>query len=150
VSRQQNYGAEFEASYRVRSWDVSLNYTYTDGRTTSAYDGTGVALPKDTSYYNLFRIPRHAVNASVSYRLGKAWMIRAQLRAVSKRQEFIYGSSPETENGYAVLDLYGEYNFAGQFKLFLDLRNITNTVYFDFPGYNCRKFNFITGIRFNL
>lgn len=150
VSEQKNYGAEFELNYSRGKLSLDANYTYTDGETTSAFDGTGSPIGKDTTYFNLYRIPKHAINVSVGVQATKAIFIRAQARSVSKREEFIYGSSPEILKAYTTIDLYGEYKFDKVFRLFLDLKNIANKEYFDIRGYNSRKFNFSTGVRFQL
>ncbi|HEY6063655.1 MAG TPA: hypothetical protein VIV35_08610, partial [Chitinophagaceae bacterium] len=67
-----------------------------------------------------------------------------------KREEFIYGSTPEKLKGYITVDLYGEYIFSKPVKVFIDLKNITNKKYFDIPGYNSKRFNFTTGVSFQL
>ncbi len=150
VSSQTNYGAELEVGYTAGKLHITANYTYTNGKTTSAYDGTGTPLGKDTSYFNLYRIPKHAINLNAGVQVTKAFFISTQLRSVSKREEFIYGSSPEILKGYTTIDVYSEYKFGKSSKLFLDLKNITNKQYFDFLGYNIRKFNFVTGVSFQL
>jgi vitamin B12 transporter len=150
VSEQKNYGAEFELNYSRGKLSIDVNYTYTDGETTSAFDGTGSPIGKDTTYFNLYRIPKHAINVSVGVQATKAIFIGAKARSVSKREEFIYGSSPEILKAYTTIDLYGEYKFDKVFRLFLDLKNIADKEYFDIRGYNSRKFNFSTGVRFQL
>jgi vitamin B12 transporter len=72
------------------------------------------------------------------------------IRSVSKREEFIFGSSPEILKPYFTIDLYGEYRFDKKIKLFLDLKNITGKQYFDILGYNSKRFNFTTGVSFEL
>ena len=146
AASQQNYGLEAEADYRFGKWSLRVNYTYTDGATRSAYDGTGAPLGKDTSYFNLYRIPRHAGNLALSWSPVKTIWLETRLRLVSKRQEFIYGASPEVQGGYGVVDLYGEYRFGRPLVVFLNLRNLTNTRYFDIPGYTSRNFNLLAGI----
>jgi len=150
ASKQINNGIEAELSYAKNIYSISANYTYTNGKTTSLYDGTGSPLGKDTSYYNLYRIPKHAFNLTAGIRFSKDFFVSTHFRSISKREEFIYGSSPETIDGYAIVDLYGEYKFGNAIRVFVDLKNITNKVYFDIPGYNARKFNFITGLSFQL
>jgi vitamin B12 transporter len=150
ASRQKNYGAELEISYTMNKWSFAANYTYTDGKIISAYDGTGVSIGKDTAYYNLYRIPKNTLNVSISCQATSALFISIHVRAVSKREEFIYGGMPETQKGYATIDLYGEYVFSKKIKAFIDLKNLTNKKYFDIPGYNSRRFNFMTGVSFNL
>jgi vitamin B12 transporter len=134
----------------VSSWTFAANYTYTDGKIKSGYNGTGAAIGKDTGYYNLYRIPKNALNVSIGFQATPAFFISTQLRAVSKREEFVYGLSPVTQKGYATIDLYGEYRFCKKLKGFVDLKNITNKQYFDIPGYNSRRFNFMAGASFNL
>jgi len=150
VSKQKNYGAEFEANYTAGKLSIGLNYTYTDGKTESAYDGTGAGLSKDTSYYNLYRIPKNAFNLTAGLQLTKSFYVSALLHSVSKREEFIYGSSPETLKGYTTIDLYGEYKLGRLFTVFADFRNITGKKYFDWLGYNAKKFNFTAGINFRM
>jgi len=72
------------------------------------------------------------------------------VHAITKRDEYVYAGLPETLKGYATIDVHGEYCFDKQARVFLDLRNITNKQYFDFLGYNTRRFNFTTGISFQL
>ena len=139
VSKQTNYGAELEAGYTAGKLSITANYTYTNGKTTSAYDGTGSPLGKDTSYFNLYRIPKHAINLNAGVQITKAFFVSTQIHSVSKREEFIYGSDPEILKAYTTIDLYSEYKFAKNIKLFLDLKNITNKQYFDFLGYNTRN-----------
>lgn len=150
VSRQENYGAEVEANYLTNKLNISANYTYTGGKTKSAFDGTGAPIGKDTTYYNLYHIPKNAINLAAGFQITPAFYTSANLHMVSKREEFIYGSSPETLKGYTTIDVYGEYKFSRKFKAFIDLKNITNQRYFDLLGYNSRKFNFTAGINFQL
>jgi vitamin B12 transporter len=149
VSEQKNYGAEAELRYTAGKLSVTANYAYTDGETTSAYDGTGTPIGKDTTYYNLYRIPKHAFNLNVGVQATQSFYISISLRSVSKREEFIYGDLPETLKGYTTIDLYGEYKFNKKLRVFLDLKNITNKDYFDLLGYNSRKFNFTGGISYS-
>jgi len=149
ASEQKNYGVETEAGYVAGKLSITVNYTYTDGKTTTAFDGTGTELSKDTSYYNLYRIPKNAFNLTAGIQATKAFYASLSLRSVDKREEFIYGSSPETLKGYTTIDLYAEYKFS-KLTAFVDLRNITNKKYFDWLGYNARKFNFMAGINFRL
>jgi vitamin B12 transporter len=150
AGKQTNYGAELEASYATGKFNITANYTYINGKTTAAFDGTGSPLGKDTSYFNLYRIPKNTINLNAGLQVTKPFFISTQIHAVSNREEFIYGSIPEILKGYIIIDLYSEYKFDRTVKLFLDLKNITNKQYFDFLGYNTRRFNFTTGISFQL
>lgn len=148
INRQENGGLEFEANYKTGRWVFDGNYTYTTGRTRSGYDETGSPLGKDTSYNNLYRIPKHGLNFSTGLSIKKLFL-RLQLRLVGKRFEAIYAASPVELDSYHTIDFYADYGFSGKVKLFLDLKNITNQRYFDILGYNSRRFNFMTGLSLN-
>lgn len=150
AGKQTNYGAEVEAKYSSGKVNITGNYTYTNGKTTAAFDGTGTPIGKDTTYYNLYRIPKHTININVGVQATKAFYYGITMRSASKREEFIYGAKPETLKAYLTIDVYGEYRFDKKAKLFLDLKNLFDQEYFDIRGYNSRKFNFTTGISFQL
>ncbi len=150
AAKQTNYGVEIEANYTMGKLNIAANYTYTNGETTAAFDGTGAPLAKDTSYFNLYRIPKHALNLTAGLQVSDAFFVSTQIHAVSKREEYVYAGAPEILKDYTTIDVYGEYKFAKNAKLFLDLKNISNKLYFDFLGYNTRRFNFTTGVSFQL
>lgn len=150
AAEQTNYGAELEVQYTAGKVTASGNYTYTDGKTTASFDGTGTPIGKDTTYFNLYRIPRNTFNINVGVQTTKAIYYSVALRSVSKREEFVYGANPEIMPAYFTIGVYGEYKFGKTTKLFLDLKNITGQQYFDILGYNSRKFNFTTGVSFQL
>ena len=148
VSRQTNSGVELEAAYRYQQLDVKANYTYTDGKTVSSYDGAGNPLTKDTTYYNLYHVPRNTFNISVGYSVGKQFLFSASLHAADKRLEYVYGAEPLELKGYYTLDLYGSYRY-GKVKFFVDAHNVTNQKYIEINGYNTKQFNLMAGIVFN-
>lgn len=150
AAKQTNYGAELEVKYTAGKVTAAGNYTYTDGKTTASFDGTGTPIGKDTTYFNLYRIPKNAFNINIGVQTTKAIFYSIALHSVSKREEFIYGAKPEMMKAYFTVDLYGEYKFGKAVKWFLDLKNITGQQYFDILGYNSRKFNFTTGVSFQL
>lgn len=150
LSVQENYGAEFEFRAAWGKWSIDANYTYTDGRIKGQHDADGVNTGKDTSYNNLYRIPKHAANLSLGWQACKALYLGTSLRVVGERQEYLFGAAPQNIDGYAVWDLYAEYKWGRHWKLYVDLKNITDREYFDFPGYNTRKFNMVAGLGFRL
>jgi hypothetical protein len=70
-----------------------------------------VAIGKDTSYYNLYRIPKNTLNVSIGYQATSALFISTQVRAVSKREEFIYGGTPEVQEGLCYVTYLVNINF---------------------------------------
>lgn len=150
AAEQKNYGAEAELKIITGKLSIIANYAYTDGKTTAPYDGTGAPISKDTSYYNLYRIPKHAVNLQAGFQITPALYVSGQMRSVGQREEFVYGAAPEILKAYTTIDFYSEYKFHKKISVFIDLKNITNKTYFELLGYNTRKFNFMAGISFNL
>ena len=150
ASTQHNYGLELESQLTISTFTIRANYAYTDGRIEGSYSGTGLPLGKDTSYFNLYRIPKHALNISTSYTSGQ-WLFTLSGRAASNRQEFIYGSAPQEMPGYITLDLYGEYRFKkiNGLRAFADLRNLTNTRYEELRGYTARGITLMAGVLFS-
>jgi vitamin B12 transporter len=149
VNRQKSQGIEWEASYKTGRWQWDANYTHISGKTISAFDETGSELPRDTTYNNLYHIPKDVINISAGVFIKKLF-IKLQLKTVSKRLEYVYASQPKILEGYYTLDLYGDYSFSKKCRVFLDLKNITSQRYFDILGYNSRRFNFMAGVSVNL
>jgi vitamin B12 transporter len=146
ASRQTNYGVEVEATWNIRPIQFRANYAFTDGRTTGSYDGTGAPLGKDSSYFNLYRIPRHALNWQASFQKNQ-WTFQLSGRVASAREEFIFGAPPITMKGYATIDVYTEYRTKKKgLRFFADLRNLTNTRYEEIRGYNARGFTAVIGV----
>jgi vitamin B12 transporter len=146
ASRQTNYGVEVEATWNIRPIQFRANYAFTDGRTTGSYDGTGAPLGKDSSYFNLYRIPLHALNWQASFQKNQ-WTFQLSGRVASAREEFIFGAPPITMKGYATIDVYTEYRTKKKgLRFFADLRNLTNTRYEEIRGYNARGFTAVIGV----
>jgi vitamin B12 transporter len=95
-------------------------------------------------------VPDHAFNGLVSYSVSKSLAVSTVLKYVGKRYEPIYAASPKQLDDYVTIDLAGQYSFSQGLKAFIDLKNITNTKYFDVLGYNSRRFNFTVGATLSL
>jgi len=144
LDKQNDQGGEFEASLKAGPWTFSGNYTYTTGKVTTAVGG------KDTSFYNLYRRPKNAVNLSAGMQVTRQLFLSAALRTVGKRIESIYASAPANAASYYTLDAYAEYKISPQLKAFADCKNLTNQQYFEVRGFNSKKFNFMAGISMHL
>jgi vitamin B12 transporter len=150
ISRQKNYGIELELSEKIGKWNFSFNYTYTDGQTASPYDATGNKLAGDTTYNNLYRIPKNAFNFSADLQLSDKFSAGTSLHAAGKRWEPVYASAPVSLAAYYTIDVSGQYHLSKSFNVFVSLKNISNQLYFDSRGYNSRRFNFMAGATINL
>lgn len=150
ASKQTNYGIELEGGFAHKKVSITANYTYTNGKTTAAFDGTGAPLTKDTTYYNLYRIPKHTIHIDFGVQATPTIYCSIKSRSASKREEYVYGAAAETLKAYVVFDVYGEYKMGKETRLFLEINNIAGNKYVDILGYNTRGFNFNTGINFRL
>lgn len=141
ADKQKAYGGELEASYQITGGlNLSVNYTYVSGKLTQ----------QDTSYYNLYRRPKHALNAELGYQLTPGLYVSAQFKYISKRFESVFGKGTLPLDDYYTLGAYAEYKLGQILKIFGDFRNITDQQYFDVRGYTARKFNFTAGMAINL
>ena len=132
LDKQDDHGVELEASFKTGSWSFSGNYSYTTGKITTPVNG------KDSTFYDLYRRPKNAGNLSAGFQATRSLFLSLAMHAMGKRIESIYGAAPSTFDAYAyyTLDGYIEYKIVKQLKAFVDLKNLTNQLYFDSPGYN--------------
>ncbi|KAA2245395.1 TonB-dependent receptor [Chitinophaga agrisoli] len=143
ANKQQAYGGELEANWEiVKGLQLNVNYTYTDGKVKE--------LDTDTSYFNLYRIPKHALNLELGYNVTPALYVSAQYKYNSQRWEPQYLASPKPLGDYYTLGAYAEYRVGRFLKVYADFRNITDQQYFMIAGYNTRRFNFTSGVTINL
>lgn len=149
INRQQSSGLEWDASVKAGKWNIGSNYTFTKGKIRSGYDATGTKLFADTSYNNLYRIPKHAFNLSIQWQAAEKLGLELALHAVSDRLEPVYGAAPETLRGYSTVDLRGQYRINGHWRVFMNIDNLTDTKYFDILGYNSRRLNAAGGFLLN-
>ena len=133
-----------ESSLKAGAWSFTGNYTYTTGKVTTPING------KDSSFYDLYRRPKNAVNFSAGLQVTKQLYLSSTLRTVGQRIESIYGAAPVTAAAYYTVDGYIEYKVGKHYKLFGDFKNLTNQQYFDVRGFNSFKFNFMAGINVHL
>ncbi|MDX2070496.1 MAG: TonB-dependent receptor [Haliscomenobacter sp.] len=146
-NEQDDAGLELEGQVQWSKLKLGFNYTYLDGEVTTKLN-SGL----DTTYFNLLRRPKHAINLNVGYSLSKKWEANLSVRSVSKRIDNYFNSSTfESEEvalePYLTLDLYQEFRIKPNLKVFLDLRNLSNQMALDLYGYNSRRFNFMLGLQ---
>lgn len=142
--KQADQGIEIEANSQFGKWNIFGNYTYVTGKISQ----------KDTSFNNLFRRPKHSFNLGVGYQLNVKLYSSIAIKSLGKRTDRFYNEATfATENtilnAYQTIDWYTEYKFSKKIKTYIDLKNITNTQYFDSYGYSTKPFNLMMGINFN-
>ncbi len=142
LDKQKDHGIELEANGKVGIFNFTANYTYTTGQVTTPVNG------KDSTYYNLYRIPKNIVNLGAGVQITPGMYFSTALRSVGKRIESVYGGPPTSVDagGYYTVDGYLEYKICQHVKAFFDGKNLTNQQYFDIPGFTSKRINFMAGI----
>jgi len=144
--RQRDHGAELEAGYTGKKWQLRAHYTYVDGEIRTTLGG------KDTSYFNLLRRPKHSLGLHAGLKLGNAY-VSSNVSWRGKRGDNYFDAQTfsvvsVTLPAYPLWDFYGEYSFwKDRLRLFVDLRNILDRDYQEIAGFNTLGFTAQAGIR---
>jgi vitamin B12 transporter len=142
---------ELEFTYDItKNTIVKAFYTYVTGKVTTK-TGTG----KDSTYFNLIRLPKNSFGLNISHRVNKQFFISSNLAAFGKRNDRYF--DPQTFQtvktvlkSYALWDIYAEYSFLkNKIRFFVDFRNILDSEYTEVSGFNTLGFNCNAGMRFN-
>jgi vitamin B12 transporter len=148
--KQKDHGLEAELNFRIKaSLQLHASYNYVTGQVSTKNAG------KDTSYFNLLRRPKHAAGFTVSYQAGRQLFISSNLFYAGKRQDNYFDSNSFSTvsvvlPSYALWNVYADYTLKNtQLKLFLDVRNISNTHYMEIAGFRTLAMNGSIGIRWS-
>jgi len=139
--KQDDHGVEAELAVNLGKWNFSANYTYVDGKITTAAP-TG----KDTSYSNLYRRPKNSFNIQVGWQATSHLYIKTHLRTAGEFFEPVYGKPPIEMKGYYLWDAFAQYQFNKVLRVFAGFYNITDQKYFESRGFNSKPFNWSAGI----
>ena len=146
---QEDQGLEAEASLKIGTrTTLKINYTYVDGKLTTKNNG------KDTTYFNLFRRPRHTIGTTIGMQVSSQFFISTSFQSLSERFDQVYDANFSLVNvsmkAYVLWDAYAEYGFTERVKLFVDVRNITGSKFQEVYGYRSPGLNGYVGVRLNL
>jgi vitamin B12 transporter len=139
--KQHDYGVEIEGTATVELLTVTANYTFVEGSVTTVVAG------KEETYQNLFRRPKNSFNLSLGYNVTPKWNIQHTIHSVSQAASGPYDDKTVILGNYTTIDLYQGYQITPVLKAFLDIKNLTDIEYYDIPGYNSRRFNFMAGLQ---
>jgi vitamin B12 transporter len=145
TDQQKAHGLELEYAQQVnQAIKISLNYTYVNGILESKSDFT----QKDTSYFNLFRRPKHMFNALFQWHADEHLDISLNAKVAAKQLEPMYMAAAKEVPGYAVFNLSASYKVSDHFSTFALWSNLLNAKYYEVWGYNTAPTNIQVGIRF--
>lgn len=150
--KQKDYGLEFELSAKIdNKTNLTAFYTYVTGKIN-----TRTLTGKDTTYNNLIRRPKHSMGITVDRQFSDRLYVSTNVLAFGKRNDVYFDpvgftSVYTTLKSYVLWDLYAEFGLLKRkLKLFVDIRNISNTDYTEVSGFNTLGFNGSGGVRFTL
>ena len=150
AGKQKDHGFELEGSYKItNTTTLKAFYTYTTGEITTRQAG------KDTTYNNLLRRPKSSIGINLGSQVCKNFFISTNVISAGKRKDAYFDNVTfaavyTTLKSYILWDIYAEYGFIkNKLKLFMDLRNITNTQYTEISGFNTLGFNGYSGMVFS-
>lgn len=146
--KQKDHGVELELNYKASKTTVRAFYTYVTGNITTRSNN------KDTTYNNLLRRPASSIGLNIGYQIRKNVYFSTNLAYTGSRKDAYFDNNSfntvyTTLKSYILWDMYGEYGFMkNKWKIFVDLRNITNTKYTEISGFNTLRFNGYGGIHY--
>lgn len=146
--KQKDYGFEIEPTINIKKKvQIVVSYAYANGKITTKKNG------KDSAYFNLYRRPKSMFNATVNYHITGKLFASAGIQSVGKRSDIDFSTYPSaivTLKSYTLFNFYGEYKISKDFKIFIDLKNLTNTSYAELLGYNTLGRNITAGVKWHL
>ena len=149
---QKDNGIEVETGYSNSKINLSFNYTYIKGTVNTAnyeFDANtySYTVKGDTSFPNLFRIPKHNINGSVGFQINKKIYMSLAQRIAGKRFEPQFQAPSIALKAFQTTDLFFQYKLGKKVSIYLSLKNIFNSSYQEVLGFNARRRNYMIGIR---
>lgn len=153
LDKQDDRGIEIETTVHInKNVHLKIFYTYIDGKVTTTSNNTG----KDTSYNNLIRKPRHTLGLNIGCQLTKQLYVSSNVYTYGNRDDLFFNTSTFTQQpvklkAYTLWNAFAEYSLLkNRLRIFTDLKNITNSKYYEVYGYSTLGFNVNAGVGFRL
>jgi catecholate siderophore receptor len=123
---QQVDGGEIETTGKVtNAWQVSVSYTYLDGKTVKTVPG-GPPLNSP-----LFNAPRNSVALWTTYQLPHRVQIGGGLNTQSRRYASLTTTPFTSVPGYTTLDAMAKWQATEHIRLQVNITNLTDAYYYD-------------------
>jgi vitamin B12 transporter len=149
---QKDNGIEVETGYSNSKINLSLNYTYIKGTVNTAnyeFDANtySYTIKGDTSFPNLFRIPKHSINGSMGLQVNKNIYVSLAQRIAGKRFEPQFQAPSIALKAFQTTDFFFQYILGKKASIYFSLKNILNARYQEVFGFNTRGRNYVIGLR---
>ena len=141
---QKNKGLESELKFKFDKLTASAYMAYVTGTLT---DANGVF----TNY--LIRVPKNTFGVSVNYQFVKSFSAGITYKYTGDRIDdnfSTYPTSTLTLKHYNLVNTHLQCILSKQISLFADVKNLLDTKYTEWLGYNTRGFNFMAGIKYQI
>ncbi len=150
LDQQDDFGFELEPSFKLSDKvNVKAFYSLVDGEVTTKENG------KDSTYFNLFRRPKHTFGLNVGVQASSKLFVSLNVKSFSERKDLFfnpenfYTAEQVSLDSYVLIDVYAEYKIiSDRLKFFIDLKNILDQDYTEVYGYNTMGINLNTGLNF--
>ena len=147
---QNDRGLEVESTIRLHDkFTIRVNYAYVDGKVSALENGV------DTTYYNLFRRPKHSSGVNIGVQPSNKLYFSLNLKTFSERKDLFFNpnnffiAEVVTLKSYALVDAYASYSlFDNKLSFFIEGKNILHQDYREIYGYNTMGFNVNSGLSF--
>lgn len=144
-NQQNDHGVEVEIGLKpIQKLKLDINYAYLTGKVK--------ANDSDVETYNLLRRPKNSIGANLKYTFNAKWYGGLNYKWNANRLDRYYDSSYQEMNvvlySYSRVDAYLQFLPNKKITIFTDVKNILNTAYSDFAGYNAKGINFNAGLKF--
>jgi vitamin B12 transporter len=144
-NQQNDHGLELEIGLKPsRQLRLDFDYAYLTGKVR--------ANNSTIETYNLLRRPKSSIGANLKYTINTKWYGGLNYKWNANRSDQYYDSNSQEINvildSYSRVDAYLQFQPNKKITLFTDVKNILNTSYNDFAGYNAKGINFNAGLKF--
>ncbi|WP_448698973.1 TonB-dependent receptor plug domain-containing protein [Mucilaginibacter sp. AW1-3] len=143
-SKQDDQGFESELNFNYQGFKLSGYTAYVVGHQTDV---------NGNETLNLLRRPKNTYGANAAYQFAKVLTVGVNYKYTGGRfdREFLdvapYSRVDELPS-YNLFDLHLQYSPIANFSIFVDLKNLFDTKYVDWVGYNTMGFNVMSGLKY--
>lgn len=141
--KQKDKGFEIEPSVKLGKLTVNAYYAYVEGKQISEAAVSEVLL----------RRPKNTYGATIGVQAITDLYLSLNYKFTGKRVDSDFSTYPsvnKTLESYQLVDFYAQYTLANKrFKVFADLKNLTNEKYTEIIGYRTMGFNANAGLSFS-
>ncbi len=142
-NRQDDQGIEAEFNVDLSGkWSISTYYNFTTGET----------ITPDSISVGLIRVPRHRLGMNLQFQPADRLRFNINAQYFGEREDLFFDlntftSQPVTLDPYILVNVAGSYLIKTWLQLFADVKNLTNSQYYESYGFSTLGINGDLGVR---